>query len=80
MKAYKLRAPRLNKLYINKSNEGQSIEQKIERIITNKEPIKGEVKLIYTDRKDGVKPSFNPKTDRFEVAIDATTKIERRTK
>lgn len=30
---------------------------------------------IYTEKKDGVKPEFDIRTDRFEVAIDAIDKI-----
>lgn len=30
---------------------------------------------IYTEKKDGVKPEFDIRTDRFEVAIDAMDKI-----
>lgn len=30
---------------------------------------------IYTEKKDGVRPEFDIRTDRFEVAIDAIDKI-----
>lgn len=30
---------------------------------------------IYTEKKDGVQPEFDIRTDRFEVAIDAMDKI-----
>ena len=30
---------------------------------------------IYTEKKDGVQPEFDIRTDRFEVAIDAVDKI-----
>ena len=30
---------------------------------------------IYTEKKDGVQPEFDMRTDRFEVAIDAMDKI-----
>lgn len=30
---------------------------------------------IYTEKKDGVKPEFDIRTDRFEVAIEAIDKI-----
>ena len=39
----------------NTSVQGETIEQKIERIISNKEPIKDGAPLIYTERKQGVK-------------------------
>lgn len=30
---------------------------------------------IYTEKKDGVQPEFDIRTDRFEIAIDALDKI-----
>ena len=30
---------------------------------------------IYTEKKDGVRPEYDIRTDRFEVAIDAMDKI-----
>lgn len=58
-------------LRVNKSLEGERIEQKIERIVTQKEPIKDGAPLIYTDRKDGVRPEYDIRTDRFEIAVEA---------
>lgn len=59
----------------NTSYEGETIENKVERIVNNKEPITDGAPLIYTDRKDGVIAATNIRTDRFEIAIDATDKI-----
>ena len=56
---------------INESLEGETIEQKVERIVNNKEPIKDGADAIYTERKDGVQPGYNIRTDRFEIAVDA---------
>jgi len=64
------------RITLNQSVEGEPIEQKIERIVNNKEPIKDGAPLIYTDRKDGIKASTNIRTDRWEVALDATDKIQ----
>ncbi|AXH76376.1 MAG: hypothetical protein [Microviridae sp.] len=57
------------------SYQGESIEKKVERILVNKEPIKDGAPLIFTERKDGVLPSYNIRTDRFEVAVDAMDKV-----
>lgn len=59
----------------NTATPGEMLETKIERIISNKEPIKDGAPLIYTDRKEGVRASTNIRTDRFEVAIDAMDKV-----
>lgn len=69
---------RINKrsiLKINDCVEGEMLETKIERIVNNSEPITDGAPLIYGERKDGVQASQNIRTDRFEVAIDATEKI-----
>lgn len=55
--------------------EGETIEKKVERITTLKEPIKDGAPLIYTDRKEGVQAGYNIRTDRFEVAVEAMDKV-----
>lgn len=55
----------------NTSYVGETIEQKINRITNNKEPITDGAPLVYTDRSEGVRPAYNIRTDRFDVAIDA---------
>lgn len=57
---------------VNKSYEGERIEEKVERILSNKEPIKDNAPIIYTSRNEGVIASTNIRTDRFEEAITAT--------
>lgn len=74
---YKYKQTKSTTLVVNNSYEGETIEQKVERFTNNNEPIKDGAPLIYTDRKDGVQAGYNIKTDRFEVAIDAMTKIQK---
>lgn len=57
--------------------EGETIEQKIERIVQNKEPIKDGAPEIYTERKDGVISAYNIRTDRWELAADAMDAVQR---
>ena len=59
----------------NESYIGESIERKVERIVTNNEPIKDGAPLIFTDRKDGVGAEYDPRTDRFEIAVEAMDKV-----
>lgn len=56
--------------------EGETIEDKMERILNNGEPITDNAPIIYTERKDGVGAMYDIRTDRFDLALDATTKIE----
>lgn len=55
----------------NESLEGETIEQKVERIMSNNEAIEDIAPLIYTDRADGVQPQYDIRTDRFDLAIEA---------
>jgi hypothetical protein len=56
--------------------EGESIEEKVARIVQTKEPITDTAPIIYTEKKDGVLPAYNIRTDRFDLAIDAYDKID----
>ncbi|AXH73776.1 MAG: hypothetical protein [Microviridae sp.] len=64
-------------LRVNVSYEGETLEQKIRRIVNNKEPITDGAPLIYTDRGDGVRPEFDVRTDRFELAVEAMDKVSK---
>ena len=57
--------------------EGEPIEHKIERIVSNKEPIKDGAPEIFTDRADGVLSAYNIRTDRWEIACDAMSIVEK---
>ena len=71
--------PKFNKtsIEVNKSVIGETIETKVERLVNNKENISGGSPLIFTERKDGVMPEYNIRTDRFEVAMDAMDKVSK---
>ena len=64
-------------LKVNESYEGETIEQKVVRITQNKEPIKDGSPRVYTERKEGVRPDMDIRTDRWEVAVDAMDKVQR---
>lgn len=51
--------------------EAETIEQKVERLLDQKEPIESTAPEIFTERKDGVLAAYNIRTDRFELAADA---------
>jgi hypothetical protein len=72
---YKYQVSTPTSIKFNETYEGETIEQKIERVTNNQEPIKDGAPLIYTDRKDGVQAGYNIRTDRFEVAIEAMDKV-----
>lgn len=75
--AYIFRKPNKSVLTSVKTYEGETIEQKIERIIQNKEPIKDGAPEIFTERKDGVIAAYNIRADRWEIAADAMDAVQR---
>ena len=66
-----------SKLESIRTYEGESIEQKLERILSNKEPITDSAPEIYTERKDGVGAQYNVRTDRFELAAEAMDLVQK---
>lgn len=63
-----------------KAYPAESIEKKVARVLSNKEPIKDQAPLIYTDRKDGVQPDYDIRTDKYEYLVeghDALAKSKR---
>lgn len=75
--AYKYNKAIRTSISRNTSYEGERIEKKIERITNNNEPIDDTSPLIYTERKDGVLPAYDIRTDRFETAIEAMDKVNK---
>lgn len=69
---YKRQKFESSKLRINTSEVGELLITKVERVMKNNEPITDGAPIVYTERKDGVRPEHDIRTDRFELAIDAT--------
>ena len=61
----------------NTSTVGEYIEIKIERIVTQNEPIEDGAPLIYTEKSDGVLPEYDIRSDKFDIAIDAMDKANK---
>ncbi|UPW41239.1 hypothetical protein [Sigmofec virus UA08Rod_4774] len=56
--------------------EGKSLEEQIQAMKINGEPFNGVMApLIYTRKRDGVMPAYNPRGDGFEEAIEAIDNI-----
>ena len=66
-----------NTFNVNDSVEGESLEKKVKRIVENREPISDGAPIIYTERGKGVQPEYNIRTDRFEIAVEATDAISK---
>lgn len=51
--------------------EGESIEKKVAKLIENNEPITDGAPIIYTEKKDGVLPQYDIRTDKWDIAQSA---------
>ena len=59
------------------ARKGETIEEKVRRIVSNKSPITDGAPIVYQRRDEGVQAGFNIRTDRHEVAIDAMDAVSR---
>lgn len=55
--------------------EGQSLEEFLRKAMKGNEPIQATAKITYNDRKDGVLPQHDIRTDRFAMALAETDKV-----
>ena len=53
-----------------KTQEGENIEIKVRRITENGEPIKDGAPMVYTEKKDGVRPEYNIRTDKWDLVLE----------
>lgn len=74
---YKVYKNKPTSLIVNNSVEGETIEQKVARALHNGEGIEDSVQVIYTERKNGVMPEYNPRADKWEIAVEAMDKISK---
>lgn len=56
---------------------GESLEEMIRRCTASNEPIDSTAPMIYTEEADGVQPQYDPRADRFEIALDAIDKYNK---
>ena len=62
---------------INDSVEGRSIEEKMRETTLNGQPIDSAAPLLYTDKKAGVLPEYDIRTDRWSIAQATVDKVVR---
>lgn len=73
----KVKLPRTGLIKRNETYEAKSIEQMLADKMAGETIELGGKALLYTDRKDGVLPETNIRSDRFELAQDALDTVER---
>lgn len=57
--------------------KGQSLEEFLRKAMQGNEPIEATAKVTYNERKDGVLPQHDIRTDRWELAQQQTDKYHR---
>lgn len=62
---------------VNESVEGRSIEDKMRETTMNGQPIDSAAPLLYTDKKAGVLPEYDIRTDRWSIAQATVDKVVR---
>lgn len=76
------KVPKIGKTLVNgvPKVDGETIEEKVERVVNNGEPIEDGAPNVYTERKNGVRAEHDIRTDRWEVATDAMDAVQKSTK
>jgi hypothetical protein len=55
--------------------EGETIEEKVKRIVNNNEPITDGAPIIWQERKEGVNPAYDIRADKWDIALEAMTAV-----
>lgn len=55
--------------------EGEAIETKVRRLMETGEPIKDGAPLVYQERKEGIKPEFDIRSDKWDIAESAMNMV-----
>lgn len=63
------------KEFPTKYEEGENIMTKVRRILDENEPLTDGAPLIYTPKEDGVKPEYDIRTDKWQIAINAMDRV-----
>lgn len=63
-------------LRVDATYEAEGLEVKLRRMTETNEPLAGDIPIIYTKKTDGVLPAYDIRTDRFEIAREAMSKIQ----
>lgn len=72
-----MKIPKRNRIpmYTVEPYEGETIEMKCARVVENNEPITDGAELIFTEKKDGVIPAYDVRTDKWEIAQNAMNDV-----
>lgn len=66
----KFKNRRMSSIKVCEAYIAEPLESKIFRMTQNKEPIGDGADIIYQERADGIEPSFDIRTDKWEHMVD----------
>lgn len=56
---------------------GETIEQRVTRMLVDNEPISGGAPDLFTEKGKGINPAYDIRTDKFEVMIDSLNVVHK---
>lgn len=63
---------------IKGKKDAETIEERVRRMVHNGEPLDGDgAPILFTDKKDGVKPEHDPRADKWDIAIGGMDAISK---
>lgn len=73
---------RINKIRVNNfagmikmTESGETLIKKCQRILDESEPLTDGAPLIYTPKQAGVKPEYNVRADKWDIAMKAMERV-----
>ena len=63
--------------YMMEAYEGKTIEQRCREMVETGEPIKDTSPLIYTPKEKGVRPEYNVRADKWDIALEAMSAVNK---
>ena len=63
--------------YILEAYEGWTIEERCRAMVETGEPIRDTSPLIYTPKEKGVRPEYNVRADKWDIAQEAMSAVNR---
>lgn len=67
--------PKHGNIALENTYEAEGLEIKLRKMMDNKEPIPEDWVTTYTEKSKGVEPQYNPRTDRWDIAMQTIGKI-----
>ena len=68
---YKVRQLPTTGIKRNVSTVGETIEDEVYKMVYEKNIPSAQKSIIFQERKEGVQPAYNVRTDKFDIALDA---------